>query len=121
MKELLIERLYDFWSKTDDDKETLLKEITQNVNDGISGAKILLDWCRNDYDMVREQYQKLHNLTDDEMEKVMEENCGTYEFMYNEIPYVIDLENIWDICNWYLDYCNKSMTEKELLDLIKEV
>lgn len=121
MKELLIERLYDFWNKTDDDKETLLKEITQNVNDGISGAEILLDWCRNDYDMVREQYQKLHNLTDDEMEKVMEENCGTYEFMYNEIPYVIDLEDIWDICNWYLDYCNKDMTEKELLDLIKEV
>lgn len=29
MKELLIEKLYDFWSKTDDDKETLLKEITQ--------------------------------------------------------------------------------------------
>ena len=29
MKELLIERLYDFWSETDDDKETLLKEITQ--------------------------------------------------------------------------------------------
>ena len=47
MKELLIEKLYDFWSKTDDDKETLLKEITRNVNDGTSGAEILLDWCRN--------------------------------------------------------------------------
>ena len=119
MKELLIERLYDFWSETDDDKETLLKEITQNVNDGISGAEVLLDWCRSDYDMVREQYQKAHSLTDDEMEKVMEENCGSYEFMYSEIPYVIDLEDIWDICNWYLDYCNKDMTEKELLDLIE--
>ena len=40
MKELLIEKLYDFWSKTDDDKETLLKEITRNVNDGTSGAEI---------------------------------------------------------------------------------
>ena len=121
MKELLIEKLYDFWNKTDDDKETLLKEITQNVNDGISGAEILLDWCRSDYDTIKEQYQKLHNLTDNEMEKVMEENSGSYEFMYNEIPYVIDLENIWDICNYYLDYCNKDITEKDLLELIKEV
>ena len=47
--------------------------------------------------------------------------CGSYEFMYDEIPYAIDLQDIWDICNWYLDYCNKDMTEKELLDLIKEV
>ena len=69
MKELLIEKLYDFWNKTDDDKETLLKEITQNVNDGISGAEVLLDWCRNDYDTIKEQYQKLHNLTDNEMDK----------------------------------------------------
>ena len=121
MKELLIERLYDFWNKTDDDKETLLKEITQNVNDGISGAEVLLDWCRNDYDGIRSQYQILHNLSEDEMEKVMEENCGSYEFMYSEIPYAIDLEDIWNSCNWYLDYCNKDMTEKELLDLIKEV
>ena len=82
---------------------------------------MLLDCFISDYDMVREQYQRLHNLTDDEMVKVMEENCGTYEFMYNEIPYAIDLEDIWNICNWYLDYCNKDMTENELLELIKEV
>ena len=47
MKELLIERLYDFWNKTDDDKETLLKEITQNVNDGISGAETIMIWLEN--------------------------------------------------------------------------
>lgn len=121
MKELLIEKLYDFWSKTDDDKETLLKEITRNVNDETSGAEILLDWCRNDYDTIKEQYQKLHNLTDNEMDKIMEENCGVYEFMYDEIPYAIDLQDIWDICNYYLDYCNKNMTKNELLELIKEV
>ena len=62
-----------------------------------------------------------NNLTDNEIEKIMEENCGSYEFMYDEIPYAIDLENIWDICNYYLDYCNKDMTENELLELIKEV
>ena len=70
MKELLIERLYDFWSKTDDDKETLLKEITQNVNGGISGAEVLLDWCRNDYDMIKEQYQKLYNILESEISSV---------------------------------------------------
>ena len=121
MKELLIERLYDFWSKTDDDKETLLKEITQNVNDGISGTEVLLDWCRNDYDGIRSQYQILHNLSEDEMERVMEKHFGCYEFMYEEIPYAEELDEIWDICNYYLDYCNKDMTENELLELIKEV
>ena len=127
MKELLIEKLYDFWSKillsklslTDDDKETLLKEITQNVNDGISGVEVLLDWCRNDYDMIKEQYRKLHNLTYNEMDKIMEENCGTYEFMYDEIPYAIDLQDIWDLCNWYLDFLNGSIiTEKWLEEMI---
>ena len=109
MKKLLIERLYDFWNKTDDDKETLLKEITQNVNDGISGAEVLLDWCRNDYDGIRSQYQILHNLSEDEMERVMEENCGSYEFMYDEIPYAEELDEIWGICNEYLDYCYEEL------------
>lgn len=127
MKELLIERLYDFWSKTDDDKETLLKEITQNVNDGISGAEVLLDWCRNDYDMIKEQYRKLHNLTYNEMDKIMEENCGTYEFMYDEIPYAKELDEIWNICNEYLDYCYEELEklietkEKELKYLNDEI
>ena len=121
MKEKVIKQLYDFWSKTDDDNTKLLEEINNNVNNGLDGAEVLLDWCRSDYDGIRSQYQILHNLSEDEMEKVMEENCGSYEFMYSEIPYAIDLEDIWNICNWYLDYCNKSMTEKELLDLIKEV
>lgn len=121
MKDKFINKLYDFWKTTDDNEELLLKEITENVNDGIDGINVLLDWCRSDFDGVKDKYRILHNLSEEEMEKIMEENCGTYEFMYNEIPYVIDLEDIWDICNWYLDYCNKGMTEKELLDLIREV
>ena len=120
MKELLIKKLYDFWSKTDNDNTKLLEEITNNVNNGLDGAKVLLDWCRNDYDTIKEQYKKLHNLTDTEMDKVMEENRGSYEFMYNEMPYAIDLQDIWDLCNYYLDYCNKDITENELLKLIKE-
>ena len=120
MKELLIKKLYDFWSKTDNDNTKLLEEITNNVNNGLDGAKVLLDWCRNDYDTIKEQYKKLHNLTDTEMDKVMEENRGSYEFMYNEMPYAIDLQDIWDLCNYYLDYCNKDITENELLELIKE-
>ena len=120
MKEKLINRLYDFWLKTDDDNIKLLEEITNNVNNGIDGAEVLLDWCRNDYDTIKEQYQKLHNLTDTEMEKIMEENCGSYEFMYDEIPYIEELDKIWNICNWYLDYTqNNKMTEKDLLELIE--
>lgn len=121
MKEKLIEKLYDLWKDTDDNKEQLLEEITTNINDGIDGANMLLDWCRCDYDGIREQYMKLHNLSEEEMEKIMEEHCGAYEFMYDEIPYAIDLQDIWDLCNWYLDYCNNDMTEEELLKLIEEV
>ena len=120
MKNKVIKQLYDFWSKTDNDNAKLLEEITNNVNDGLDGAKVLLDWCRNDYDTIKEQYKKLHNLTDTEMDKVMEENRGSYEFMYDEIPYAIDLQDIWNLCNYYLDYCNKDITENELLKLIKE-
>lgn len=118
MKELLIKKLYDFWSIIDDDKKKLLEEITQNINDGKNGAETLLDWCRNDYDMIKEQYQKKHNLTEEEMEKIIEDNCGSYNFMYNEIPYVSDLDDIWDLCNWYLDYLNGDITDEELLNLI---
>lgn len=121
MKEKLIEKLYDLWKDTDDNKEELLKEITTNVNDGIDGANVLLDWCRCDYDGIREQYMKLHNLNEDELGEIMEEHFGTYEFMYDEIPYASYLQNIWDLCNWYLDYCNNDMDEKELLKLIEEV
>lgn len=117
-KGLLIKKLYDFWSITDDNKEKLLQEITQNINDGKSGVETLLDWCRNDFDMIKEQYQIKHNLTEKEMEKIIEDNCGSYNFMYNEIPYASDLEDIWDLCNWYLYYINGDMTEKELLSLI---
>ena len=121
MKEKVIKQLYDFWSKTDDNNTKLLEEITNNVNNGTDGAEVLLDWCRNDYDGIRSQYQILHNLSEDEMERVMEEHSGCYEFMYEEIPYAEELDEIWDICNYYLDYCNKDMTENELLELIKEV
>lgn len=120
MKEKLINRLYDFWLKTDDDNIKLLEEITNNVNNGIDGAEVLLDWCRNDYDGIRSQYQILHNLSEDEMERVMEEHSGCYEFMYEEIPYTEELDEIWDICNWYLDYTqNNKITEKDLLELIE--
>lgn len=119
IKEIIIKKLYDFWNKTDDNKEKLLEEIKQNINDGEEGIIVLLDWCRNDYDMIKEQYRIKHNLTEDEMYKIMDDNLGTYDFMYDEIPYVSYLDDIWDLCNWYLDYINGDMSEKDLLNLIK--
>ena len=55
MKELLIERLYDFWSKTDDDKETLLKEIynkffsNESFSISISIFQNIETLCKNFY------------------------------------------------------------------------
>ena len=79
---------------------------------------MLLDWCRCDYDGIREQYMKLHNLSEKEMEKIMEEHCGAYEFMYDEIPYAIDLQDIWGLCNWYLDYLQYGTREDLLLEIL---
>ena len=124
MKEKLIDRLYNFWKSYTEyynlDNKNLKENITQAVNKGEQGAEELLDWCRDDYDGIRSQYQILHNLSEDEMERVMEKHFGCYEFMYEEIPYTEELDEIWDICNWYLDYTqNNKITEKDLLELIE--
>lgn len=120
VEEKLINRLYNFWKKDskEEDKELLDRLKTIIYNHEVTGAEELCDWCRDDYDSIREDYQALHNLTDDEMEQIMDDNFGAYEFMYNDIPRVSDLDKIWDICNWYLDYCDGSMDAEKLLELI---
>lgn len=118
LKQVVIDKLYDFWSTNDTDKVQLFKEITDNVNDGKDGAETLLDWCRISYDGVQDTYRNNHDLTEEEMFEVMEENSGNYEFMYDEIPYVSWLDEVWDLCNWWLDYVNGQMTEEDLLKLI---
>lgn len=120
MKEKLIKKLCDLWRYVDSTDKTLSQEIAKNVNNGESGAMTLLDWCRSDYDNIQKQYMELHNLNEEQMEKVMEEHCGDYNFLYKEIPSTMYLEEIWDLCNWYLDYCNGTITEKEMLGLIEE-
>ena len=88
-------------------------------NKGKNGAEDLLDWCRDDYDRAKENYMKLHNLNEDEMEKIMEDNCGNFKFMYDEIGFLEELDEIWNICNWYLDYCNDEMGEDTFYSLSK--
>lgn len=128
MESKLIKKLYDYWACTDDDlNESLFENLCDIINNkGKNGAEELLDWCRCEYDRAREDYSKKHDLTDEEMEEIMEDNCGSYEFMYEELPYVEELEEIWDLCNFYLDYCEaKNEAEKKeyletLLDYIDD-
>lgn len=119
MKEKLIKRLYNYWACTDDDLNNGLWENISDIinNKGKNGAEDLLDWCRDDYDRAKENYMELHNLNEDEMEKIMEDNCGTFEFMYDEIGFLEELDEIWDICNWYLDYCNDEIGEDTFYSL----
>lgn len=119
MKEKLIKRLYNYWACTDDDLNNGLWENISDIinNKGKNGAEDLLDWCRDDYDRAKGNYMELHNLNEDEMEKIMEDNCGTFEFMYDEIGFLEELDEIWDICNWYLDYCNDEMGEDTFYSL----
>ena len=118
------EKLYNFWSENNDHKEQLLEDINNNLNEGVDGATILLDWCSMEYDTIREQYGNRHNLNENEVMKIVEKHFGEYKFLCeddNDIDlynYAMDLDDIWDLSNWYLDYVNKDMTEEELLDLI---
>lgn len=95
MKEKLINRLYDFWKSYTEyynlDNKDLKENITQAVNKGEQGTEELLDWCRCEFEHLQENI-------------VLEE----------------ELDKIWDICNWYLDYTkNNKMTENKLLELIE--
>ena len=121
MKEKLIKRLYNYWACTGDDLNNGLWENISDIinNKGKNGAEDLLDWCRDDYDRAKENYMELHNLDEDEMEKIMEDNCGNFKFMYNEIGFLEELDEIWNICNWYLDYCNDEMGEDTFYSLSK--
>lgn len=119
MKEKLIEKLYNYWKENDDDKSTLLKEITENVNNGKEGANTLIDWCLCDYDMAKEKYAKMKNISEDELQEFIENSFGDLSFMKDDIDYLEDLDEIWDLCNYYLDYCDGTMTEKELLNFIE--
>lgn len=64
------------------------EEIKSALNNGKSGAEELLDWCRDEYD---QQEQNVENE---------------------------ELDGIWDICNWYLDFLNGDRTQENLLNLI---
>lgn len=110
LQEKLIDKLYDFWKqdKEEEYNNTLLEQLNDEIkNKGINGAETLLDWCRDDFDECRKTYMEIHSLDEDEMEKIMEDNLGDYTFMYEEVPYASELDEIWDLCNYYLDYCNE--------------
>lgn len=64
------------------------EEIKSALNNGKDGAEELLDWCRDEYD---QQEQNVENE---------------------------ELDGIWDICNWYLDFLNGDKTQEDLLSLI---
>lgn len=93
--------------------------ISTALRNGVQGAEDLLDDCRMAFDKIQEVYRTKHNLTEEDMEQVMKDHFGDYAFMYNDIEYVEDLDTIWDVCNWYLDYVNNDMTGQELLNLLK--
>lgn len=121
MKEKIEQKLFDYFSYdcTDKEQEDNLKDlIKMEVELGKNGVEHLLDWCRDEYDTINAKYKQLHNLNDEEFELLIDEHSGCYEFMYDEIDNLEDLDNIWDLCNWYLDYLQGSMTLEEFTELI---
>lgn len=108
--------LTNMWLEIDNTDKTLGDKVKENVYRGNVGAEELLDWCRCDYDNFTKQYKLLHGLTEEEMSELLDKHCGTMEFMYNDIPLVAILDDIWEVCNNYLDYCEGVLSEQSLID-----
>lgn len=121
--EKMYSTLHDFWYayyKCYGGNVNLIDNfISTALRNGVQGAEELLDDCRIAFDKIQEVYRTKHNLTEEDMEQVMNDHFGDYAFMYNDIEYVEDLDAIWDVCNLYLDYVNNDMTGQELLNLLE--
>lgn len=104
MKDKLINRLHNYWKNDNKiDNKKLLKNLTNIIYyQGTNGAEHLLDWCRTSY----EDYYKKNNIT----QEIISKNYGDIDCG--------ELDIIWNICNWYLDYCNNQISEKDLLELM---
>lgn len=115
VQEYLITRVYEFWlfydrcNNCSADYDCMLKEITTYIKaETIESVQSLLDWCRDAYDLIHDEYGVIDLSTIEEK-------------LYNELAYYNDLQKIWDILNWYQDYVDGSMELKVLENLIKEV
>ena len=99
MKERLLNTLYNFWKKNNNEEynKTLKEQLNDAIyKNGLKGADTLLDWCRDSY----VEYYEKEGITQEELkEHNGDVDCG-------------ELDNIWDICNWYLDYLNATNVEE---------
>lgn len=77
--------------KKDFKDESLIRDIRENINNGLYGIEIELDSLRDEY------------------AKKNEEN-----------PYYEDLDTLWDCFNWYMDYLNNDITLETFSDLVNQ-
>lgn len=114
MQDIIIKKVYEFWlfydkcNNNSEDYDAMLQNITDLVKaETINDTQSLLDWCRDAYDVISEEYNV---------------DISTIEnTLYSELPYYNDLQKIWDILNWYQDYVDGSMTLEQLESLVKGV
>jgi len=121
MKEKIAQKIFDYFSydcTNEVEKDNLKNLIKTEIELGEKGIEHIQDWCINEYDDINTKYKQLHNLNDEEFEILIEEHGGCYEFMYNDMKNLEDLDYIWDLCNFYLDYLHGSMTLEKLTNLI---
>lgn len=92
VQDLLYVKLVCVWGKITDNMAELKKQLKEEIyNNGEDGANTLLDWCRDDFEKYEEESE-----------------------IYQEI------ENVWDWCNWYLDYLQGNINKEKILYLLKE-
>ena len=109
MQDIIIKKVYEFWlfydkcNNNSEDYDAMLQNITNLVKaETINDTQSLLDWCRDAYDIIHEEY-------------------GVIDLSSSELAYYDDLQKIWDILNWYQDYVDGSMTLEQLESLVKGV
>lgn len=80
-------------------KQKMLEQLSQYWKDDTENIKIALqkgkEGAEELLDWCRDDYDKQEN-TENEL-----------------------LDRVWDICNWYLDFCNGDRTKENLLSLIE--
>lgn len=109
-KEAFINKLHNFWSSYNEARgespDKTLKDRIRALAYRPGGDEMLLDWCRGAFDEINDEYGVETIEAPELRRQVIEEH-----------PEFIDLEDAWDLCNWYKDYLDGSITKEVFLGL----
>lgn len=88
---LLLSIACNCWNEDNRNENNLYYQLNKNISSGERGINNLLDWCRDDF----------------------------IEYEEND-PHYKKLNEVWNACNYYLDYLDKKRDEGWLIDQLEK-